>query len=116
MRSSVSHVPLVTLIIVLILPQEKGAFLGALTASSTIYPISVELQDALSLPSSGAPPSPYDKVRSRVLKGYTKGMQAVRVPDQLSIPEAAALFEVWMKDRALIPCELLGKNYISDPY
>jgi small subunit ribosomal protein S29 len=41
-----------------------------------------------------------------VLKGYTKGLQAVQVPDQLSVPEAAALFEVWMKDRALVPCEL----------
>jgi len=87
----------------LVLLQAKGGFLGALTASSTTYPIPLVLQDALGLPSPGAPPSPYDKARSRVLKGYTEGLQALRVPEQLSVPEAAALFEVWKKDQALIP-------------
>lgn len=81
----------------------KGAFLGALSASSTTYPISLELRDALDLPSPGAPPSPYDKARSRVFKEYTKGLHAVRVPEQLSIPEAAAVFEIWMKEKALVP-------------
>lgn len=92
-------------ILVLLLLQAKGAFLGALSASSTTYPISLELRDALDLPSPGAPPSPYDKARSRVFKEYTKGLHAVRVPEQLSIPEAAAVFEIWMKEKALVPGE-----------
>jgi small subunit ribosomal protein S29 len=88
--------------------QRKGAFLGAVNASSSMYPTPIDLEEALSIPRIGAPSSPYDKSRSRMLREYTKGLQTIPVPDQLSLPEAAALFEVWMKDLALGPCELFS--------
>ncbi|RDB15895.1 37S ribosomal protein S23, mitochondrial [Hypsizygus marmoreus] len=79
----------------------KGAFLGALTTSDTNYKTPLELRDALGLPEEHAA-SPYHK-RSQALAEYTHGLQALNVPDQMSVAEAASLFEVWMKDRALVP-------------
>jgi small subunit ribosomal protein S29 len=32
---------------------------------------------------------------------YAKGLKKLEVPERLSIGEAAGVFEVWMKDRAL---------------
>jgi hypothetical protein len=83
--------------------QAQGAVLGAITYSDPIYPLPLELRDALELPYDH-PPSPYDK-RSRTLIEYTKGLRALPVPERLSVKEAAALFEVWMKDKALVACE-----------
>lgn len=76
--------------------------MGAITNSDTTYKLPLELIDALHLPADKAI-SPYDE-RSRPLMEYTKGLESWPVPDQLSLPEAAALFEIWMKDDALVPC------------
>jgi len=51
------------------------------------------------------------------MKEYTVGLRSLPVPSQLSIPEAASLFEVWMKDKALHSCTLLSSinfAYIAD--
>jgi small subunit ribosomal protein S29 len=81
--------------------QAKGAFLGAITSSDPNYKIPIELHDALDLPPEQFK-SPYDR-RSRVLVEYAEGLKSLRVPEKLSIKEAASLFEIWMKDKALVP-------------
>ncbi|KAF9464923.1 mitochondrial ribosomal death-associated protein 3-domain-containing protein [Collybia nuda] len=81
----------------------KGAVLGAITKSDTNYTVPLELQDALGLPYEQFT-SPYDK-RSKTLIEYTKGLRSMPVPAQLSVPEAASLFEVWMKDKAIVPTD-----------
>jgi small subunit ribosomal protein S29 len=63
------------------------------------FPIPRELREELNLVHP-IPNSPYFK-RSEVLRTYAKGLQKLRVPPQLSVAEAAGMFEVWMKDRAL---------------
>ncbi|KAG6883662.1 hypothetical protein C0993_004871 [Termitomyces sp. T159_Od127] len=78
----------------------KGAFVGAVTASDTQYKLPLELRDALALPHERFD-SPYDK-RSRPLVEYTAGLRALGVPEQLSVAEAASLYEVWKDDRALV--------------
>ncbi|KAG6867352.1 hypothetical protein C0993_003920 [Termitomyces sp. T159_Od127] len=65
---------------------------GAITASDTQYKLSLELKDALGLPHERFE-SPYDK-RSRPLVEYTAGLRALGVPEQLSVVEAALLYEV----------------------
>ncbi|GLB43195.1 putative mitochondrial ribosomal death-associated protein 3 [Lyophyllum shimeji] len=77
----------------------KGAFVGAITASDTIYKLPLELKDALGLPHEHLP-SPYDE-RSRPLTEYTTGLKPIHVPEQLSVNEAASLFEIWKEDKAL---------------
>ncbi|KAG6856490.1 hypothetical protein H0H87_003958 [Tephrocybe sp. NHM501043] len=78
----------------------KGAFVGAITSSETIYKLPMELKDALELKDEHFV-TPYDK-RSRTLVEYTQGLQPLHVPDQLSVTEAASLFEVWNNDKALV--------------
>ncbi|KAG5637829.1 hypothetical protein H0H81_003100 [Sphagnurus paluster] len=78
----------------------KGAFVGAITNSDTVYKLPLELKDALELPHEHFR-TPYDK-RSRTLVEYTTGLKPIRVPDQLSVTEAASLFEVWKDDKALV--------------
>ncbi|KAF5386123.1 hypothetical protein D9615_002174 [Tricholomella constricta] len=78
----------------------KGAFVGAITSSDTVYKLPLELRDALGLPHERFP-TPYDK-RSRALVEYTTGLKALHVPEQLSVTEAASLFEVWKDDKALV--------------
>ncbi|KAG6887040.1 hypothetical protein C0992_001077 [Termitomyces sp. T32_za158] len=78
----------------------KGAFVGAITTSDTQYKLPLELKDALNLPHERFK-SVYDK-RSRPLMEYTTGLKALNVPEQLSLVEAASLYEVWKDDKALI--------------
>jgi small subunit ribosomal protein S29 len=61
-----------------------------------------ELRDALDLPDNR--PTGYKSKTSPILQGYADGLRKFDVPSELSIPEAAALFEVWMKDKALHSC------------
>ncbi|KAJ3569969.1 hypothetical protein NP233_g4701 [Leucocoprinus birnbaumii] len=80
-----------------------GACLGALTSSDPAFPISLELKDMLGVTDQAAQPvieEPYIK-RSQVLKGYLQGVENVEVENRLTLKEAASLFEVWMKQRAL---------------
>ena len=35
------------------------------------------------------------------MQEYAKGLRNMPVPERMSVEEAAALFEVWLKDRAL---------------
>jgi small subunit ribosomal protein S29 len=78
--------------------QARGAVIGATTASDPLFKAPPELRQALGL--DDQPPDPYTKMSS-ALKEYTAGLRSITVPDKLSVVEAAALFEVWMKDRAL---------------
>jgi len=107
---------------------KRGLVLGALTASDPKFPIPLQLKEALSLsppPSSlpgvfgsstvasfsetadvdlsPSPASPYAK-RSRPLGEYLQGgfIRPLHVPERMSIAEAGALFDVWMKDGALV--------------
>jgi small subunit ribosomal protein S29 len=41
------------------------------------------------------------KPRNKAILDYSRGLRNIAVPPALSTDEAAALFELWMKDRAL---------------
>lgn len=58
----------------------------------------IELRESLKLGDGTA--SPYIK-RSPVLASYAEGLTKVPVPESLKVPEAASLFDVWMKDKAI---------------
>ena len=74
--------------------------LGALSTPPTRdFNLTVELRDALKLQSS-LRLSPYVKAAPEI-KEFTKGLKTMKVPEQLSINEAASLFEVYMKKGAL---------------
>jgi hypothetical protein len=74
---------------------------GALSLYHTSFPVGTELYEALDLDlTHGKRPDSYSK-RSDVLQHYCQGLQAFRTPSRLDIQEAAGIFDVWMKDRAL---------------
>ncbi|THU80619.1 hypothetical protein K435DRAFT_736067 [Dendrothele bispora CBS 962.96] len=77
----------------------QGAVLGAVTNTDPLFPISNELMWALGTERIH-PTSPYDKM-NKTLVEYTAGLKNLEVPAQFSLPEASAVFEVWMKDRAV---------------
>ncbi|THH17829.1 hypothetical protein EW146_g3049 [Bondarzewia mesenterica] len=79
---------------------KKTFFIGALSMTNTTFKLSTELRYALKL-QSWMHPSPYLKTAPEV-EEFTKGIKTLKVPDQLSMGEAASLFEVWMKDFALL--------------
>ncbi|KAL0570223.1 hypothetical protein V5O48_011745 [Marasmius crinis-equi] len=90
-----------------------GAVLGAVTAVEPEYRISVELRDALKLGpdmwdlcassrSNGegiwsGVGGPLEK-RNKIFQEYANGLKALSLPRGFTLPEAAAAFEVWMKD------------------
>ena len=76
--------------------------MGAITASDPLFSIPSEFLDALGLPDHR--PTGSKSKTSHIIKGYTDGLRPFIVPSELSISEAAALFEVWMKDKALNSC------------
>ncbi|KAF9070753.1 mitochondrial ribosomal death-associated protein 3-domain-containing protein [Rhodocollybia butyracea] len=78
---------------------QRGAVLGALTTTDPKFPVTQELKEVLELP-IGKPRSAYGR-RSRVLEEYAEGCMNLPVPEQFSVKEAAAVFEMWMKDQAL---------------
>ncbi|KAF8623781.1 hypothetical protein AX15_006191 [Amanita polypyramis BW_CC] len=79
----------------------RGTVLGAITCSDPAYPLPLELREALQMPYDH-PQSPHDK-RSKTLMGYAKGLAAIPVPEQLSLDEAASLFEVWKEEQVMPP-------------
>lgn len=80
------------------LTQARGAVIGALSAANTTFCTPIELRQSLKLGDGTA--NPYIK-RSPVLVSYAEGLTKIPVPEALSEPEAASLFNVWMKDRAI---------------
>lgn len=66
---------------------------------NTTFPLPLELREALSL-EHDRPYGPYVK-RQPELVEYAHGLERLAVPGSLSVPEAASVFEVWMKDRAV---------------
>ncbi|KAF8672523.1 hypothetical protein AX14_005554 [Amanita brunnescens Koide BX004] len=79
----------------------RGAVLGAITYSDPSYPLPLELRETLQMPYEH-PQSPYDK-RSKPLQEYTTGLSPIPVPEQLSLNEAASLFEVWKAEHVITP-------------
>ncbi|OAX38521.1 hypothetical protein K503DRAFT_718053 [Rhizopogon vinicolor AM-OR11-026] len=77
----------------------RGAVFGALSMSNTTFPLPLELCEALSL-EYDRPYGPYVKRSSELVK-YTHRLEKLAVPNSLTIPEAASVFDVWMKDRAV---------------
>ncbi|PCH36270.1 hypothetical protein WOLCODRAFT_91935 [Wolfiporia cocos MD-104 SS10] len=77
----------------------RGAFFGAESTAETRFLMPLELREALGLPEH-RPAGPY-VARRPELAEYAAGLRNVAVPAQLSVGEAAALFEVWMEDQAL---------------
>jgi small subunit ribosomal protein S29 len=77
----------------------RGAVFGAISTTHNSFPIPLELRETLNL-SHPIPNSPYFK-RSAVMQAYAKGLQKLEVPPHMSVTEAAGMFEIWMKDRAL---------------
>lgn len=73
--------------------------IGAVSGSNTNWPVSLELQEALGLPPP-RPVSEYTK-RSSELASYADGLENFAVPDQLSLDEAASMYELWHEDKAL---------------
>jgi len=90
----------------------RGAVLGAIKASDPNFTLPLELRETLLLPHD-RPTGPYAKC-SRHMVEYTKGLKTLTVPAQLSVNEAASLFEVWMKDKALHSSTYTSDDGISD--
>ncbi|KAF9785172.1 mitochondrial ribosomal death-associated protein 3-domain-containing protein [Thelephora terrestris] len=76
----------------------RGAVIGALSASNTTFSAPIELRESLKLGNGTA--NSYIK-RSPVLVSYAEGLTKITVPEALSEREAASLFDVWMKDKAI---------------
>lgn len=77
----------------------RGAVLGAVSLANTNFAPQLELCEGLGI-QYGEPSGPYVK-RSAELIEYAKGLQNLPVPAQMSVEEAATLYEVWTKDKAL---------------
>ncbi|KAF7430623.1 37S ribosomal protein S23 mitochondrial [Pleurotus ostreatus] len=71
----------------------RGTVVGAITDSDPSWRPPLELRTALGIP-HGQPVSPYAK-RSETVRQYTKGLKPFAVPSQLSLDEAASIFEHW---------------------
>ncbi|KAF8194975.1 mitochondrial ribosomal death-associated protein 3-domain-containing protein [Pholiota molesta] len=88
---------------------QKGAVLGAISASRTSHPTPVELRDALDLHNEDYPiSSPYDK-RNKTLLQYAEGLRAMEVPEKLTLAEAIGVFEIW-KGKQVFGRGLPSKN------
>ncbi|KAM5544215.1 hypothetical protein V8D89_001875 [Ganoderma adspersum] len=77
----------------------RGAVLGALSTQNTTFRPPLELTEALGLVPD-VPSNPYVH-REPELVEYAKGMRNFPVPDQLTVDEAASIFEVWQNAKAL---------------
>ncbi|KAF9265387.1 hypothetical protein L218DRAFT_957582 [Marasmius fiardii PR-910] len=95
----------------------RGAVVGAINASDPLYRTSVELRDALKLGpdlwdlcasskskgdgvKSGIS-GPLEK-RNKIFEEYAQGLRSLQLPKGFTLPEAAAAFEVWMKDGGVL--------------
>ncbi|KAI9062639.1 hypothetical protein FKP32DRAFT_1758798 [Trametes sanguinea] len=77
----------------------RGAFLGALSMHDTKYRPPLELIEALGLEPLG-PSNPYVP-RLPELVDYAKGLKNFPVPEQLTVDEAASIYDVWQQSKAL---------------
>lgn len=59
----------------------------------------LELREALKMPHD-RPVSPYLR-REPELVAYSRGLKNILMPAQFKVEEAAALFELWAKDKAM---------------
>ncbi|KAI0045817.1 hypothetical protein FA95DRAFT_1560786 [Auriscalpium vulgare] len=90
----------------------RGAVIGALSSSNTTFALTEDLRYALGL-QPYMHPSPYAKVVPE-LAAYTRGISTWKIPERLTVDEAAALFEVWNKDKSLhthVPDEFFMAKY-----
>ncbi|KAI0793800.1 mitochondrial ribosomal death-associated protein 3-domain-containing protein [Fomes fomentarius] len=78
---------------------KRGAFLGALSTQNTTFSAPLELVEALGLQPT-VPSNPYVP-RSPELVQYAKGLRNFPVPEQLTVEEAASIFDVWQSTNAL---------------
>ncbi|KAH9849892.1 mitochondrial ribosomal death-associated protein 3-domain-containing protein [Lenzites betulinus] len=77
----------------------RGAVLGALSTQNTTYRTPLELVESLGLePSISANPYVH---REAELVEYAKGLKNFPVPEQLTVDEAASLFDLWQQKKAL---------------
>lgn len=83
--------------------------IGAISGSNTNWPVTLELQEALRLPTP-RPTFEFAK-RSHELEGYLKGLENFPVPNQLSVEEAAAMFELWGQHEAIHSCAFFSYFY-----
>ena len=65
--------------------------------ANTTFSAPIELQESLKLDHGAT--NPYIK-RSPELVSYAEGLTNIPVPESLAVPEAASMFDVWMKDKA----------------
>ena len=98
-KYSCVRVPCRSALLLKVVLQKRGAVLGALSGSDTRFRLPLELSEALGLPFDG-PSGPYVRRKPELVE-YSKGLTNIPVPAQLQVNEAASLFEVWMKDKAL---------------
>ncbi len=79
--------------------QKRGAVLGALSMQNTTFRPPLELVEALGL-EPAQPSGPYVP-REKDLVEYAQGLKNFPVPDQLTVDEAASIFDVWHSAKAL---------------
>ncbi|KAI0630734.1 mitochondrial ribosomal death-associated protein 3-domain-containing protein [Trametes polyzona] len=77
----------------------RGAVIGALSTQNTTYRAPLELVEALGLEPT-VPSNPYVH-REAELVDYAKGLENFHVPEQLTVDEAAAMFDLWHQSKAL---------------
>ncbi|KAI0718085.1 mitochondrial ribosomal death-associated protein 3-domain-containing protein [Cerioporus squamosus] len=78
---------------------KRGAVLGALSMQNTTFRPPLELVEALGL-QPAQPSGPYVP-REKELVEYAQGLKNFPVPDQLTVDEAASIFDVWQSAKAL---------------
>lgn len=86
--------------------QARGAFIGALSAQNTAFSTPVELQDALGLTGGSSAATTWTK-RNKAYTSFAEGLVPISVPSRLSVPEAAALVEVWHRSEGFHSGSLL---------
>ena len=91
--------------------QAKGAIMGAINSSDTMFTLPLELRDTLKL-DYDHPMSPYDK-RSPELLGYAQGLKALPVPEKLTLEEASSLMSIWKNENVLVGGKLYHLFFIS---
>ncbi|THH32059.1 hypothetical protein EUX98_g2144 [Antrodiella citrinella] len=77
----------------------RGMVIGAISGSNTNWPVPPELQESLGL----TPPRPVSVYEKRYpeIEQYASGLENFPVPEQLTLDEAAAVYDLWRKDNAL---------------
>ena len=86
--------------------------------ANTTFNAPLELRESLKL--GHGMTGPYTK-RSPELASYAEGLTNIPVWGSLSVPEAASVFDVWMKDKAISsgayhPTSLGTRFHQADPF